>query len=166
MSRGLETMNKSDVKLVMLRLHTVLMILLIALATVMIAGIAIGLRPRILVTASMEPGILKNSLVLVNTAVPYEQLSEGQVIAFRAGQTEVLHRITEIAEDGSLTVEPDNGSGEAIVDKVDYVGKEILAIPFIGGWFKVMLRHMWIVIVVAVMLVIAGCLPYGKKQAT
>ena len=159
-------MNKSDVKLVILRLHTVLMILLIALAAVMIAGIATGLRPRILVTASMEPRILKNSLVLVNTAAPYEQLSEGQVIAFRAGKTEVLHRITEIAEDGSLIVEPDNGSGEAIVEKVDYVGKEILAIPFIGGWLKLMLRHMWIVIVVAVMLVIVGCLPYGKKRAT
>ena len=159
-------MNKNDVKLVMLRLYTVLMILLIVLAVVMIAGIATGLRPRILVTASMEPGILKNSFVLVNTAVPYEQLSEGQVIAFRAGQTEVLHRITDIAENGSLTVEPDNGSGEAIVEKVDYVGKEIIAIPFIGGWLKVMLRHMWIVIVAAVMLVVVGCLPYEKKKVT
>ena len=158
-------MNKNALKQVLLRFHTVLMVVVTALAVIMIAAIATGVRPRILITSSMEPGILKNSLVLVNTSTPYESLSEGQVITFRAGDTEVLHRVSEVAEDGSLIAVPDNGTGEATVNKVDYVGKEIIAFPFIGGWLRGILGHAGVVVVLAVVLVVVGCLPYGKKKA-
>ena len=158
-------MTNNALKQVLLRLHTVLMIVLTALAVIMIAAIARGVRPRILITSSMEPFIHKNSLVLINTSEPYESLSEGKVIAFRAGGTEVLHRVSKVAEDGSLIAVPDNGTGEATVNKVDYVGMEIIAFPFIGGWLRGILRHAWVVVVLAAFLVVVGCLPYGKKKA-
>ena len=158
-------MNKSNIKLVLLRLHTVFMIVLIALAVLMAVGLAAGIRPRILITSSMEPSILKNSLVLVDISAPFESVSEGQVIAFRAGSTEVLHRVSEVNDDGSLIAVPDKGIGEAIVHKADYVGREVITFPFIGGWLRGMLNHIWIVITIAAVLILAGCLPYEKKNA-
>lgn len=156
-------MKSNSVKQVILRLYTVLMIAFIFLAVAALIAIGMGIRPRILITSSMEPSILKNSLVLVDTSAPYESLSEGQVIAFRTGRTEVLHRISEITEGGSLIVVPDNGAGEALVGKASYVGAEIVAFPFIGGWLRSVLRHIWVVVVVAVGLMIVGCFPWREK---
>lgn len=106
----------NEVKKVGIRLYTVLMVVLSALAVIIFIGAAMGIRPRILVTSSMEPSIMKNSLVLVDTSIPYDTLEEGQVIAFRANNTEVLHKIIGVSDEG-LIVTPDKRTGEAIVNK-------------------------------------------------
>lgn len=103
-------------KQVLLRLYTVLMIVLSTLAIMIGVCAGMGIRPRILVTSSMEPEIRKNSLVLVDTSARFEDLEEGQVITFHANNTEVLHRVTGKNEDG-LIVTPDKEIGEAVVNK-------------------------------------------------
>ena len=152
-------------KQITMRLHIVLMIVLITLAVVAIIALALGVRPRILVTSSMEPSIYKNSLVLINTNAKYEELEEGEVIVFRAGNTEVMHRITGISEDGKLVVTPDKGQGLTLVEKATYVGKEVIAFPIIGGWLRSILEHgKAVVIGLGLVLVVLGCLPYGKAR--
>mgnify|MGYP002622989692 CR=1 FL=1 len=141
-----------------LRLYTVFMIVLIMLAVIIVIGFCFGFRARILVTSSMEPNILKNSLVILNTSAPWDDLEEGNVIAFRANKTEVLHRITEVINK-ELIVTPDKGKGQATVSKSMYVGKEVMAFPVVGGWIRNVLEHwIWGVCLFAVGFVILGCL--------
>ena len=155
-------MNKLEIKAFILRLHTVFMIVLVSLAVLMLFGMFIGSRPRILVTSSMEPDIPKNSLVLIDTSRKWTELEEGNAIVFRANKTEVLHRVREIREN-ELIVTPDKGTGSAIVNKSMYVGKEIIAFPLIGGWLREILMHeVWTVIGLAMLLIFIGCLPYKK----
>ena len=128
-------------KQITIRFHTVLMIVLITLAIASSVALILGIRPRILVTSSMEPFIYKNSLVLINTSAKYEGLEEGEVIVFRAGNTELMHRITGISEEGKYVVTPDKGQGYTLVEKATYVGKELIAFPVIGGWLRGILEH-------------------------
>ncbi len=108
--------------------------------------------------------IWKNSLVLLDTNARFEELEEGQMIAFRANNAEVLHRITDRSETG-LIVTLDKGTGETVINKSLYVGKEVISFPFVGRWLRWVLDgRMWTVVVVAVGLIVIGCLPWGKKD--
>ena len=144
-------------------LYTVLMCVLIGLAIISSIGLARGIRPRILVTSSMQPSVYKGSLVLLNTDTPWEELVEGNVIAFRSAKTEVMHRVTAVTDEG-LILRPDNGKGESLVTKDMYVGKEIIAFPYIGGMIKPVLQHgKKLVIIVAIVMILVGGRGLGRK---
>ena len=144
-------------------LYTVLMCVLIGLAIISSIGLARGIRPRILVTSSMQPAVYKGSLVLLNIDTPWEELVEGNIIAFRTGETEVMHRVTAVTEE-TLILRPDNGKGESLVTKDMYVGKEIIAFPYIGGMIKPVLQHgKKLVIIVAIVMILVGCRGLGRK---
>ena len=144
-------------------LYTVLMCVLIGLAIISSIGLARGIRPRILVTSSMQPAVYKGSLVLLNIDTPWEELVEGNIIAFRTGETEVMHRVTAVTEE-TLILRPDNGKGESLVTKDMYVGKEIIAFPFVGEIIKPILqRGKGGVILLAVGMILIGCYS-GKKK--
>ena len=148
----------SKVKIVLHRLYNVLMVLLIIIAVIAAIGIMAGIRPRIIITSSMEPEILKGSLVLLNTSTKFESLEEGDVVAFRSGNTEVMHRITDISED-EVTVTADKGTGKATVSKSTYIGKFVISFPLIGGALRNILeRGIWIVVLVAVAFIVIGCI--------
>ena len=139
------------------------MAVIVSLAIAMLIAMAFGIRPRALITSSMEPFIRKGSLVLVDTNTHFEDLAEGDAIVFRINSTEVLHRVTG-SEGESVVAEPDNGDGEALVHKSMYVGKEIAAIPVIGGWVQWISRNAWVVVVVGAALVVIGCLPLSFRR--
>ncbi len=145
-------------------LYTVLMCVLIVLAVISSVGLARGIRPRILVTSSMQPSVYKGSLVLLNIDTPWDALEVGNIIAFRSGRTEVMHRVTAVTEEG-LILRPDNGKGESLVTKDMYVGKEVIAFPYIGGLIKPVLQHgkAW-VIIVAIAMILVGCRGLGRKK--
>lgn len=144
-------------------LYIVLMCILIGLAVVSSIGLARGIRLRILVTSSMQPSVYKGSLLLLNINTPWDSLEEGDVVAFRTGETEVMHRITAVTDEG-LILRPDNGNGESLVAKDMYVGKEIIAFPYIGGMIKpILLYGKKMVIIVAIAMIVFGCWGLGRK---
>ena len=106
----------NDMKEMLKSLYTLLMCILIGFAVISSIGLARGIRPRILVTSSMQPSVYKGSLVLLNTYTPWEELVEGNVIAFRSAKTEVMHRIADVTDEGMI-LRPDNGNGESLVTK-------------------------------------------------
>lgn len=145
-------------------LYTVLMCMLIGLAVVSFIGMTKGIQTRILTTSSMQPSVYKGSLVLLNVNSPWSSLEEGNVIAFRTGKTEVMHRITAVTDEG-LILRPDNGKGESLVTRDMYVGKEIIAFPYIGGMIKpVILNGKKFVTGVAIAMILVGCWGLGRKQ--
>ena len=84
------------------------------------------------------------------------------MIAFRCDSTEVMHRVSEITDKG-LILKPDNGEGESLVTKDMYVGKEIIAFPFIGTFLKIVLQQgRGIVLLAAVALIVVGC--WSRKE--
>ncbi|MCR5778204.1 MAG: hypothetical protein K6G84_12455 [Lachnospiraceae bacterium] len=66
--------------------------------------------------------------------------------------------------DEGLILRPDNGNGESLVTKDMYVGKEIIAFPYMGGIIKPVLQHgKKMVIIVAIAMIVIGCWGLGKK---
>ena len=136
---------------------------LITLALMAMIGLFAGIRFRILVTDSMHPSIYKGSLVLLNIDTPWEEIEEGNIIVFRSGATEVMHRVKSITNDGMI-LKPDNGEGENFVTKDMYVGKEIIAFPYIGGIIKPVLQEgKSKILLAAVILIIIGS-HFRKKE--
>lgn len=136
---------------------------LITLALIAMIGMFAGIRLRILVTDSMHPSVYKGNLVLLNIDTPWEEIEEGNIIVFRSGATEVMHRVKSITNDGMI-LKPDNGEGENFVTKDMYVGKEIIAFPYIGGIIKPVLQEgKSKILLAAVILIIIGS-HFRKKE--
>ena len=144
-------------------LYVVLMYTLIVLALIAMIGLFAGIRIRILVTDSMHPSVYKGSLVLLNIDTPWEEIEEGNIIAFRSGATEVMHRVKSIIDDGMI-LKPDNGEGENFVTKDMYVGKEIIAFPYIGGMLKPILQEGKSKILLAALILIIIGSHYRRKE--
>ena len=144
-------------------LYVVLMYTLIVLALIAMIGLFAGIRIRILVTDSMHPSVYKGSLVLLNIDTPWEEIEEGNIIAFRSGATEVMHRVKLITDDGMI-LKPDNGEGENFVTKDMYVGKEIIAFPYIGGMLKPILQEGKSKILLAALILIIIGSHYRRKE--
>ena len=73
---------------------------------------------------------------------------------------------TETVENGekTLVVRSLADQGETLVSADMYIGKEVLSIPAVEGWIRGVLEYKWVVIGIAGVLIIAGCIP--KKRIT
>lgn len=54
--------------------------------------------------------------------------------------------------------------GESTVTGSTFLGKEVLSIPAVGGWIRSVLNYKWVVIVMASLLVILGCIPKKARK--
>jgi len=119
-------------------LSTVILAAVIAVAIGIFAARVYGLEGYIVMSGSMEPTIHTGSLCLVNTTVTYDDIEVGDVIAFEISGTngstvKVTHRAVEITEDGIETKGDANDVTDGIsTTEENYVGKTVLAIPYIG----------------------------------
>ena len=76
---------------------------------------------------------------------------------------------TETVENGesgkkTLVVKSLADEGTSVITPLTYLGKEVLHIPGVGGWIRSILNYRWVVIVVAVGLIVAGCIPRMRKD--
>lgn len=99
-----------------------------------------GVRPFVILSESMQPEVPKKSLVLLDTHARFEDIEQGQNIAYILGQIVVMHKVTEVNED-EITVRPLVGNGRSVVKRDSFLGKEILSIPEIGEWVWKALQH-------------------------
>ena len=92
-----------------------------------------GYRPAIVLTGSMEPYMMTNSLVLTKEVTDIEELEVGDVITFHVTnelgkQIRITHRLTGI-EDGILSTKGDNNpSGDGIPLTMENVESKVVGV--------------------------------------
>lgn len=92
-----------------------------------------GIQIYTVVSGSMEPEIHVGSVCFIDTEVPYEQIQEGDVIAYSKGELLVTHRVTGVSEQGLETKGDANAHSDGIsTTKRNYRGRNIGAIPYLG----------------------------------
>ncbi len=108
--------------------------LIIVIGLIFVVLYAIGITPYVVLSGSMEPKVPTGSLCFINEHVKYENIKQGDVIAFKmADGTLVTHRAVEITEDGIVTKGDSNDANDAVVTTAsNYVGKNIGSVPFAG----------------------------------
>ena len=98
--------------------------------------IAIGLRPFIVISGSMEPEIKTGSICFVNTRASFYEVKKGDVIAFKAPSGAlVTHRVIGAEENGRILVtKGDNNDVEdgQTTTVENFCGKTLFSIPYAG----------------------------------
>ena len=100
-----------------------------------IVPLAIGIRPFIVLSGSMEPTIKTGSIVYINTNVNYHEIEKNDIIAYKINNQTVTHRVVEInKDDESFVTKGDaNEEKDAVpVSFINYRGKTIFSIPYLG----------------------------------
>lgn len=106
---------------------------LIVLVVLWWIAFACGFRSYIVMSGSMEPDIGTGSICFVDTGYSYDQLREGDVVAFRHGGDMVTHRVVTVTEEGLETKGDANDRSDGItVTENNFHGKTIFSIPYVG----------------------------------
>ena len=121
-------------------------ILNIIVTLIIIIGIAFlglfcyGIQPYVVETGSMSPTFDAGSLCFVNKRANYDDMKEGDIIAFKLdSKTFVTHRINSITNDGFETKGDANSTPDSItVKKENFIGKNVFSIPKAGVGIKAM----------------------------
>ena len=98
-----------------------------------------GYRPAIVLTGSMEPYMMTNSLVLTKEVSAIDELEIGDVITFHVtnelgDRIRITHRLTGI-EDGILSTKGDNNpSGDGIPLTMENVESKVVAVCNQTAW--------------------------------
>ena len=113
---------------------SILTLNIIAVAIAIAILFAVGIKPFVVITGSMEPAIHIGSICFVNENVDFESIQTDDVISFRAGKsTMVTHRVIEVTPEGLTTKgDANNTTDVSQVTKENYVGKIVFNIPKAG----------------------------------
>ena len=144
-------------------IYTVLCVVLIALGIISLIAVMAGIRPFVMISESMHPEVPKNSLVLLDTRSNISDAAVGDNVAYLLGKVEAMHKTVSVGSD-EIVVKSLADDGESVVTADTFLGKEVMSIPGVGGWIRSVLNYKWIVIGIAAVLVIAGCIPRKKDQ--
>lgn len=149
--------------------NVLIIFVIIAIAPIAIPK-AFGVQAFNVISGSMEPTISVGSIVYVRN-VEFEELSQGDVIAFESGASVVTHRIVEInTEDKLITTKGDANNTEDFnpVSYTNVIGRMIAHFPIYGtivAWLTDTVGKL----VAVVVLVIGAVLSYlgeDKKEKT
>ena len=159
-------MNKMLIKSTLSNLYTLLCITIVIVGLISVVGVVMGLRPFVMISESMHPEVPKNSLVLLDTASNVTDVEIGDNVGYVLGKVEAMHKVTGVSlDDGEIVVKSLADDGTTVVNASTYLGKQVMTIPQVGGRIRKALDYKWIVIVVAALFIIAGCIPRVGKKA-
>lgn len=117
----------------MSKVKNIFSIFVLIICICIIGLIIAGFRPAIVMSGSMEPELHTGSICVINQNADYEDMEEGDIIAFKRGEIKVTHRIIEITDEGFITQGDANLSPDiGIVTKSDFIGETIFDVPYIG----------------------------------
>lgn len=113
--------------------NIILAVLVLMLLSLLLMRLA-GVRPYVVMSGSMEPEIKTGSLCFVNTRAAYEDVREGDIIAFLNGVgMPVTHRAVRITEVGIETRGDNNDVTDGITTtEENYLGETVLSLPWAG----------------------------------
>ena len=113
-------------------------ILIMLLMVIISLGVLIcifNIRPLIVISGSMEPAIMTGSLCFVN--YNDRDVDVGDIIAYKAGNITVTHRIIDVTSDGYITKGDNNDTADiSPVTQEQIKGTYKFSIPNIGYWIK------------------------------
>ena len=166
-----KNINMMRVRSTLANMYTVLCIVLITIGMISMIAVGMELRPFVMISESMHPEVPKGSLVLLDTRAKMTDVAVGDNVAYVLGKVEAMHKTSRLSYDDSgnvdeVVVRSLADEGTSVVTVGTYLGKEVMSIPAVGGWIRQILNYRWVVIVVAVGLVVAGCIPRMKKDTT
>ena len=149
-------------------IYTVLCALVIATVVMLAVAVIAGYQPKVLVSESMEPEVIRDSLVFVDTNSTLDQIMVGDNVVFDLDGVQILHKVREIHPDThSVVVSGINGSDETLVDSSTFIGRQGATFPRLGKYFYWVEKDgMWAAVVVAVVMVVIGCVPWEKTKPT
>ena len=153
----------SRVKSTFSNMYMVFCVTLIVLGVISLTAIIMGIRPFVMVSESMYPEIPKDSIVLLDTNTPFNEIEVGQNIAYILGKFETMHKVTVAGKD-ELIVKSLVDNEKSVVGRDIFLGREIMSIPGVGGWVYTALHYRWIVIIIAISFIVWGCVPQGKEK--
>ena len=122
-----------------------------------------GIRPFVMISESMHPEVPKNALVILNTSASFDEVRPGDNVAYVLGKVEAMHKVVSVGSD-ELVVRSLADEGVSVVNASTYLGRQVLAVPSVGGWLRGGLDYKWIVIGIAGLLVVAGCIPMKEEH--
>lgn len=95
---------------------------------------AIGIKPYVVISGSMEPAVHKGSLSFINTHSRYEDVKKDDIIAYKTVTGDrVTHRVREITEQGLVTRGDANDVDDvALTTEKNFLGINIFSIPLLG----------------------------------
>ena len=168
-TRDKKNINMMRVRSTLANMYTVLCVVLIAIGIVSLIAVMAGIRPFVMISESMHPEVPKGSLVLLDTRANMTDVAVGDNVAYILGSVEAMHKTSRLSYDDSgnvdeVVVRSLADDGESVVTADTYLGKEVLSIPAVGGWMREILNYKWVVIGIAGLLVVAGCIPRMKKD--
>ncbi|HKZ54077.1 MAG TPA: signal peptidase I [Anaerolineales bacterium] len=103
----------------------------------------LGVRPTLVVGASMEP-TLHIGDVVVTSDVPPEEVQVGDIVRFRTGQAFVLHRVIEIEQRQGevffLTRGDSNNVSDPLLPAERVEGRLVFVVPKVG-WLSIMVHR-------------------------
>ena len=144
-------------------MYMVFCIVLIAIGIISLVGVIMGIRPFVMISESMHPEVPKGSLVLLDTSASMDSVKTGDNVAYILGAVEAMHKTVSVGSD-ELIVKSLADDGTSVVTGSTYLGKEVVVIPGVGGWIRGVLRFRWVVIGIAGLLIIAGCIPRKAQK--
>lgn len=117
------------------RYITNLIFALLAIAILLcVIGFGLGWKARVVLSGSMEPAIHTGSISIIDTKAEYKNVRVGDVVAFEAGEsTLVHHRVLKIHSNGLETKGDANEDSDGITTVEDnFRGKQLFSIPMLG----------------------------------
>lgn len=145
-------------------LHNLLNLVSITSAVLLVCLIvllALGYRPYILESSSMEPTIANGSLVFARS-VPLSSLTEGDAIIYRTNGLLVLHRYLGA---NLLQGDANSISQEVTLTESNLVGVYSFHLPGVGKLISVLVSHKWVLWALISVMVILACTRFDKKEA-
>lgn len=148
--------------------RAVLYFLVIVFLLITVGPMAVGIRPYVVQSASMEPVIMTGSLVYIQKEesksplagiFEYKEPEKGDIVAFKQGSGDnaitVVHRIQNINEKGDFIMKGDNNKTTdiATVSRENVVGQYKFNIPKLGYFTAKLTSKQGIIIAVVLMLI-------------
>ena len=126
-----QSSERGGMKDVCRKVRELSLVLMVAAAAVICGAVLYGIRADVVVSGSMEPGIMTGSLCFTNQRD--RDIRCGDIIAYRLGDMTVIHRVVDITDEGYITKGDNNDDRDNMpVTDGQIVGKNIGSIRNAG----------------------------------
>lgn len=138
--------------------RAILYIAIAAYLVVAIAPMAIGIKPFIVLSASMEPTIMTGALAYINTK-DKDDVAVNDIVAFEEGSGDstimVIHRLVEKNPDETFVTKGDNNDNNDFtpIRKSQIKGTVVFNIPYLGYLTSTLQTKKGIIVAVALALI-------------
>ena len=115
------------------KIINILLTLVIIIGLIFVFLYAIKIEPYVVLSGSMEPTLQVGSLSFINKNIKYEDVKEGDIVAYRSEKILIEHRVKSIDTNGFVTKGDANEEDDGLsVNKMNYIGVNAFNIPYVG----------------------------------